>query len=145
MRKKTPKFITTLKPPYQVIVFGSDLAGKHKKGAALQAAQLFGAKYGQGAGHHGQTYALPTKDEYIRRLPIEEIVQHIKLFLNYAMMNAEYEFFVTRIGCGLAGYEDEEIAPFFFDAPLNVRLPERWIELENEHNEAQKAAIAARG
>lgn len=144
MRKRTPPFITTLRPD-QVFVFGSNLAGRHGKGAALQALQLFGAKYGQGTGIQGQTYAIPTKDESIRSMKVEKIAKHVAYFIWYAVQRPELEFLVTRVGCGLAAHADADIAPLFFGAPDNVRLPESWIILEQKHNEAQKAAIAASG
>lgn len=144
MRKRTPPFITTLKPN-QVFVFGSNLAGRHGKGAALQALQLFGAKYGEGVGHWGQSFAIPTKDRLIRSMNVEEITPYVKGFLQYAAANSSMEFLVTRVGCGLAAHADADIAPLFFGAPDNVRLPVSWITLEQKHNEAQKAAIAASG
>lgn len=104
-------FITQLEP-YEIFVFGSNLAGRHEKGAAKTAIK-FGAKYGQGIGLSGQTYAIPTKDENIKTLPISKIEQYINDFIKFATENPDYCFLVTEIGCGLAGYKVEQIAPLF--------------------------------
>lgn len=109
-----------------IFVFGSNRAGRHGKGAAAYAAQHFGAKYGVGEGLTGSAYALPTKDERIRTLPLDQIQAHVERFLAFAESHPELEFEVTRIGCGLAGYRDEQIAPFFARAPENCHLPLGW-------------------
>jgi hypothetical protein len=110
----------------QVFVFGSNLAGRHGGGAALLAAHRFGAVYGVGVGHEGRSYALPTKGQNIETLPLSEIEKHIGNFVEYAAANPSLTFFVTQIGCGLAGYTPKEIAPlfFYFALPPNVILPE---------------------
>lgn len=113
----------------RIFVFGSNLAGRHGKGAALHARQKYGAIYGQGEGLQGQSYAIPTKDERLRTLPLDRIRGHVRRFIYFAFANPGMEFEVTRIGCGLAGYKDEQIAPFFYAAPTNVVLPEGWDEL----------------
>ncbi len=117
----TPENITHLKPN-EVFVFGSNLAGRHGAGAAKQAMK-WGAIYGKGAGRAGQTYALPTKDEKIRTLPLREIKKHVFDFLMHAAANPETKFMVTAIGCGLAGCSPKDIAPMFRAAPQNVALP----------------------
>lgn len=100
--------------PNQIFVFGSNLAGRHGKGAALAAKQLFGAKYGEYLGRTGQCYAIPTKDRRIAQsLSLFSIKQYIVYFLIYAEQNPELEFLVTKVGCGLAGYKDRDIAPMF--------------------------------
>jgi hypothetical protein len=109
----------------KVFVFGSNLAGAHGGGAALEALN-YGAVYGQGTGRQGDTYAIPTKDARIRTLPLNRIKDHVDEFLDYAAQHPDTEFFLTRVGCGLAGYEDEDIAPLFADAPPNVEKPEGW-------------------
>lgn len=109
-----------------IFVFGSNLAGRHGKGAALHARQKCGAKYGVGVGPTGQSYAIPTKDEQIRTLPLERIAPYVTDFLAYARDNPHLEFEVTRIGCGLAGYADAHIAPMFSGAPENCHLPAGW-------------------
>ena len=110
----------------RIFVFGSNLAGRHGKGAALTAIKEYGAVYGQGNGLWGQSYAIPTKDVYLRTLPLETIRFYVEVFLGIARERPELTFNVTRIGCGLAGYADKDIAPMFKDAPLNCELPEGW-------------------
>lgn len=107
-------------------MFGSNLAGLHGAGAAKTALKIHGAILGRGRGPQGGSYAIPTKDENLESLPLEKIERHVEKFLKYAAKNIEKRFFLTRIGCGLAGYADEQIAPFFKDAPSNVRKPEGW-------------------
>ena len=109
-----------------IFVFGSNLAGRHGKGAALYAKVHKEAKYGQGVGRQGNSYAIPTKDEKLQTLPIDEIKPHVDDFINYAKSNPNLDFEVTRIGCGLAGYSDEDIAPLFKEAPDNCFLPDGW-------------------
>lgn len=110
----------------KIFVFGSNLAGIHGAGAAKFAMLNRGARWGHGIGFHGNSYAIPTKDENIRTLPLPEILKHVQKFMQFAAENPELEFEVTRIGCGLAGYKDGDIAPMFQGAPLNCELPEGW-------------------
>lgn len=109
-----------------IFVFGSNLAGRHGKGAALQAKQDFGARTGVGVGRTGDAYAIPTKGYRLEVLPIWIIKQHVDNFLEYARNNENLEFYVTRVGCGLAGYKDDEIGPMFGSAPTNCKLPAVW-------------------
>lgn len=112
----------------RIFVFGSNLAGYHGAGAAYIAMQDWGAKYGVGFGPTGKAYAIPTKDENIRTLPLECIAVYTGEFATYAKYHPELTFLVTRIGCGLAGYTDKDIAPLFsecVDIP-NVVLPFGW-------------------
>lgn len=109
-----------------IFVFGSNLAGRHGKGAALHARESYGAQYGIGVGRTGNSYAIPTKDEHLNPLPLVEIETFVSGFLDYASLHPELEFAVTKIGCGLAGYKEHEIKPMFKGAPLNCRLPEGW-------------------
>ena len=107
-------------------VFGSNEAGRHGKGAAKIARVNFRAAYGCGRGPTGSAYAIPTKDAHLAVLPIEQIQQSIADFLLYAKTYPEKLFFVTRVGCGLAGYTDDEIGPLFLTAPDNCSLPNDW-------------------
>jgi hypothetical protein len=109
-----------------VFVFGSNLAGRHGKGAALCALREHGAIYGKGVGRQGQSYAIPTKGLTLNTLPLYQIKVFVCEFLDYARAHPDEQFIVTRIGCGLAGYKDEDISPFFVDAPENCKLPEGW-------------------
>lgn len=106
-----------------VFVFGSNLAGRHGKGAALFARQNRGAEYGVGVGRTGNSYAIPTKDERIRTLPLDRINTYVKDFLDYARGNPSDMFQLTPIGCGLAGYTYDQIGPMFSGAPSNVIIP----------------------
>ena len=114
------------KKPNQIFVFGSNLAGRHGKGAALEAKKFWGAQPGVGVGPTGNSYALPTKDQSLRPLPLDEINQHVREFILYAKENWHLEFLVSKVGCGLAGYPEDYIAPMFKNAPDNCVLPEGW-------------------
>ncbi len=113
-----------------VFVFGSNLQGRHGKGAALYAFHHRGAVWGKGEGHWGNSYALPTRtfttDGRIETLSLPVIHMCADTFVKYAAANPELQFQVTRLGCGLAGYHDYEIAPFFNGVPVNVILPSAW-------------------
>ena len=113
----------------QIFVFGSNLAGRHGAGAALTARKYQGAIYGQGSGMQGCSYAIPTKGKNLEILDLEVIETHVKEFIHFANNHPKLTFSVTRIGCGLAGYKDWQIAPMFRDAPDNCDLPEGWREL----------------
>lgn len=112
-----------------IFVFGSNLAGYHGKGAALTAFREHGAKYGQGEGIQGNSYAIPTKGLALEVLPLVDIQEGVNRFLSYAADNPYTEFMVTPIGCGLAGYSEEQIAPMFRNAPINCHLPKGWREI----------------
>lgn len=106
-----------------IFVFGSNLAGRHGKGAALYAVKHHGAVYGQGVGLQGRSYAIPTKDTNLKQLPLKLINRYVNEFLEFAVHYPEMIFQVTAIGCGLAGYSPEQISPMFIDVPENVQLP----------------------
>lgn len=109
--------------PHQIFVFGSNLSGRHGKGAALTALKKFGAEYGKGIGIQGQSYAIPTKDERLRTLPLIDIKLYIFDFISYARIKTNLQFLVTPIGTGLAGYSVSEIDELFpEDLPNNVVL-----------------------
>lgn len=112
-----------------IFVYGSNLAGVHAAGAAKCALEKHGARWGVGEGLQGDSYGIPTKDHLIRTRSLEEIQESVDRFIIFAIGNPELTFNVTRIGCGLAGYVDSEIAPMFVGAPANCRLPEGWREL----------------
>lgn len=109
-----------------IFVFGSNLAGRHGKGAALHAREKHGAECGVGVGRTGSSYAIPTKDERLRTLPLTTIALYVEQFLDYAAQHPQLRFEVTRIGCGLAGYQEEDIKPMFVRATENCQLPEGW-------------------
>lgn len=110
----------------EVFVFGSNLRGAHGAGAAKDALELHGAITWVGRGRMGRCYALPTKDEYIRTLALDRILAEVNVFLAYAVDRPDERFFLTRVGCGLAGYTDSQIAPMFVNASPNVRRPPGW-------------------
>lgn len=123
--QSTPHFIQTLEPD-EVFVFGSNLEGNHGGGAARVAHSKFGAVMGQGVGMQGQSYGIPTMQG-----GVETIVPYVDEFILFAKQSLETYFYVTRIGCGIAGFRDEEIAPLFRDALGldNVCLPQSFIDL----------------
>lgn len=118
----TPEYITHLKEN-EIFVFGSNLAGHHGGGAARIAYERFGAIYGQGVGLQGQSYAIPTMQG-----GVETIKPYVDDFITFAQEHPNLTFLVTRIGCGIAGFRDSEIAPLFADAHLvhNIVLPQGW-------------------
>lgn len=111
----------------EVFVFGSNLAGIHGAGAARLAEQKYGAGRGVGIGLAGDSYAIPTKDYEICTLPLESIYGDVGRFIVFSKMYLN-DFFVTRVGCGLAGYKDSDIAPMFKGCRDNVIFPEEWKE-----------------
>lgn len=111
-----------------IFVFGSNLSGIHGAGAARYAAKHHGAQAGIGIGLQGNSYALPTKDHFLRTLPLRSVKHCVDDFINFALINPEMTFQVTRIGCGLAGYSDCMIAPMFAKAPKNCQFDEAWRE-----------------
>ena len=120
----SPKFINAL-APNEVFVFGSNLEGFHGGGAARIALKRFGAVWGKGSGHYGQSYAIPTMQG-----GVETIRPYVDQFIEYAKVHTELVFLVTRIGCGIAGFDDAEIAPLFAEAAdmKNVKLPKSFAE-----------------
>lgn len=124
----TPENITSLGPD-EVFVFGSNLAGNHAGGAARVALERFGAVMGQGVGMQGQSYAIPTMQG-----GVETIKPYVDEFIALAREWDQTTFWVTRIGCGIAGFTDEEIAPLFTEALdlYNVRLPKSFADIINK-------------
>ena len=119
----TPERITELKAD-EVFVFGSNLAGMHGAGAAWVAFQKFGAVMGCGVGLRGQSYAIPTMQG-----GVETIKPYVDEFVAFAKAHPELFFYVTRIGCGVAGFRDREIAPLFSAAKEvdNICLPKSFM------------------
>lgn len=106
----------------QIFVFGSNLAGRHGRGAALTARVKFGAEYGVGVGPTGYCYAIPTKDARLNVLPLNVIERYILQFVEYAKQHPELEFLLTPIGTGLAGYTMDQLASILPELPDNVIL-----------------------
>jgi hypothetical protein len=115
--RTSPRRIESLEP-HQVFVFGSNAVGMH--GAARMALERFGAVPGEGHGLHGQSYAIDTMSG------MAAIEREVAEFVAFAAEHPELEFLVTEVGCGIAGWEPEQIAPLFRDAGRNVLLPERF-------------------
>lgn len=110
----------------QVFVFGSNMAGKHLAGAAHTAYKKYGARWGKGMGHYGDSYALPTLNANLMRLPLDELRIVISAFIVYAMNHPDLEFKVTRVGCGIAAYDDSVVASMFNEAPSNCSFDLSW-------------------
>ena len=131
IRPFTPERITELKPN-EIFVFGSNLAGAHGGGAAYAAFRKFGAVWGQGVGLQGQSYAIPTMQG-----GVDTIEPYVNDFIAFAKAHSEYTFLVTRIGCGIAGFTPEQIAPLFYhamDVP-NIILPDDFARIVNDLHE----------
>ena len=131
LERVTPAWIQELKEG-QIFVFGSNEAGNHAGGAARIAVEKFGAVYGQGRGLQGRSYAIPTMSG-----SLEAIAKEVDEFIQFADTHPELTFLVTRIGCGIAGYSDKDIAPLFAKAYClpNVFLPaEFWKVLAYKFN-----------
>jgi hypothetical protein len=121
-KRTTPEFISELQPG-EIFVFGSNLRGMHGGGAAYAAYRKFGAVMGQGVGLQGQSYAIPTMQG-----GVETIRPYVDEFIEFVKSHPELTFLVTRIGCGIAGFTDEEISPLFKNAHdvKNIVLPKGW-------------------
>jgi len=121
-KRTTPERITELQPN-EIFVFGSNLKGMHGGGAAYIAYRKFGAIMGQGVGLQGQSYGIPTMQG-----GVETIRPYVDEFIAFAKEHPELTFLVTRIGCGIAGFTDDEIAPLFEGAHdvENIVLPPNW-------------------
>lgn len=118
-KRFTPERITSL-AENEIFVFGSNLAGMHGGGAARLALNRFGAEWGKGVGLQGQSYAIPTMQG-----GVETIKPYVDEFIAFAKANKQLTFLVTKIGCGIAGFTEEEIAPLFREAieVENIVLP----------------------
>lgn len=123
-RRITPDWITHLEEN-EIFVFGSNLKGMHGGGAARVALEKFGAVWGQGTGLQGNSYAIPTMHG-----GTDAIAPYVDEFIAFAREHKEMRFYVTRIGCGIAGFTVQEMAPLFKAAldEDNVYLPEDFIE-----------------
>jgi len=119
-------FTPSMNDGKNIFVFGSNLRGRHGKGAAYEAFIHWGATYGVGVGRIGQSYAIPTKDSPNEVLTLSEITLYVDQFIEYAKAHPELTFLVTKIGCGLAGFHESQIAVLFLLAPPNCVLPEGW-------------------
>ena len=112
--------------------FGSNTAGIHGAGAAKEAFQNHGAKFHHGYGICGNSFAIPTKDKYIQSLPTAVVERFVTGFLAFAESRPDLTFKITRIGCGLAGKTDQEMAALFIDAPDNCLFDTTWRQYLNQ-------------
>lgn len=122
-RRFTPEMITSL-AENEIFVFGSNLAGAHGGGAARMAYRRFGAVWGIGVGLTGRTYAIPTMQG-----GVDTIKPYVDQFIAFACEHRQLTFLVTRIGCGIAGFSDRDIAPLFAQAieVENIILPKEFV------------------
>ena len=110
-------------PEDTIFVFGSNMAGTHAGGAAKTAHLHFGAMKGVGRGWSGQSFAIPTMNEHLQQMPLSQIQHYIDDFKIYTKNHPKSKYFVTSVGCGVAGYKVEEIAPMFKGISHNVIFP----------------------
>jgi len=110
----------------RIFVFGSDLGGRHVADDALRALREYGAAYGRAVGLHGQSYAIPVRDEQGRSLPVPVVSRYVQAFLRFAATHKDLRFHVSRLGCGPKDPRDDELAPLFARAPSNCHLPRAW-------------------
>ena len=110
----------------EIFCFGSNLAGVHGAGAALEARIKYGAHWHHGVGPMGESYAIPTKDKNINTMPISSITPYVLEFIQYAKDNPNINFWMTGIGCGLSGYKPKDIAPLFIGSSDNISFPDTW-------------------
>ena len=128
----TPEIINYLEPN-EIFVFGSNEAGMHGGGAAKTAQEKFGAIYGVPFGLMGQSFAIPTKDTRIETLPLSDILNYLVSFIKFTIDNPQLKFYLTKIGCGLAGYTTNNIKSILWKAvdlatnngelPQNIIIP----------------------
>lgn len=120
----------------RIFVFGSNREGRHGKGAAKHAMLKCGAIYGQPSGLQGSSYAIVTKElrKHLPPVTLEEVEDGVRRFLHFAASNPHLDFEVTPIGCGLAGFSPEEIAPMFQGATENVHLPLAFASIMSDEN-----------
>lgn len=121
----TPEFVSSLKEN-EIFVFGCRRSGRHWEGAAAYALEHFGAVYGQSSGRQGQAYAIATAG-----VDLTEIRRSVDGFLEYARIHPELNFLVIPVGCGLGGWDAEDIAPLFRGAVdmENVWLPKEFLSI----------------
>lgn len=135
----TPEVIEKLKQN-EIFVFGSNSSGRHGKGAA-KTAMGWGARYGQGFGLQGRTFGIPTVNAGItNKLSLQTIEKHINEFIQFAKENPRMIFLTTKIGCGLAGWREKDIAPLFKEAinVPNIFLPKSFWKILTRNNEDDK-------
>lgn len=111
--KYTPENIKELKPD-EIFVFGSNLCGCHKGGAARIAYENFEATWGEAEGLTGQSYAIPTLNENMEKVSEEALEASIDKFIDFVLNNQQLTFYLTKIGCGIAGWNIEDVKRIFW-------------------------------
>lgn len=146
--KFTPEKITSLEPN-EIFVFGSNMRGSHIGGAARIAFEKFGAEFGFAEGFTGNCYAIPTLDRNMRPVTRQQLRNSLSLFIGAVLNNQDKTFYLTKIGCGIAGWDVDEIREMFWDVikdyqpeegaylPSNLVIP---IEFSNNYNGLLKVA-----
>lgn len=104
----------------EIIVVGTNIKGLHGGGAARYAHDNFGLTWGIGEGLAGQSYALPTMEGWLG------IKAAANRFINFARLDHNHVFYLTKVGCGIAGYSEAYMREFFRRAPDNVIRPRGW-------------------
>lgn len=135
MMKYTPETIMFLEPN-EVFVFGSNMNGNHAGGAAFVAQERFGAEWGCSEGLRGQSYAIPTLNRNMEKVTRKQLHVSFVIFIDCVIKHPEKVFYLTKIGCGIAGWNIYEVATIFFDAlflselegklPSNLILPKEF-------------------
>jgi hypothetical protein len=122
------RVVEVMKRRNAVFVFGSNTKGIHGAGAANAALKYYGAIYGQGTGLQGRSYAIATLDEQLEQLTLTQLEVNIVAFLTFALLNPNTTFALTRIGCGLAGFTDDQLIEILsnYNIPTNIEMPPGW-------------------
>lgn len=111
---------------HEIIVFGSNLNGNHAGGLARLCADKFGAAEGVGEGATGQCYAFPTLDESMQKVTEEQLKESVKRLIDFAHNKSSNIILLTKVGCGIAGFDEDEIKEYFKDLPANIIKPKGW-------------------
>ena len=139
-RKFTPERIDELKPD-EIFVFGSNMNGAHMGGAARIAYENFEATWGESEGLTGRSYAIPTLDENMEKVSESALEASIDKFIDFVLNNQQLTFYLTKIGCGIAGWSVDEVAKTFATAlasflvplPDNIVWPREFYEILQSH------------
>ncbi len=122
--------------PGLILVFGSNLAGIHATGASRYAYNWCGAEWEVGEGLMGNSYAIPIENRRLQTLKLEDIKNYVEQFIVFAWEHREFQFFVTRLGCGPKEYTVDDIAPLFVDAPPTCEFPDAWVRFIAESSDS---------
>lgn len=112
--------------PNEIFVFGSNEAGQHGGGAAAHAHAFYGAQMGVREGITGYCYAFPTLNKELKKRTAKQLFISVAMFKATARSMPELTFLLTKVGCGIAGYPEEDMIALFKDCPKNVVKPVGW-------------------